>query len=183
MDRHGGPVNETSPGGRWPAGPRCVISAAMDTNPAGAATPAHPLLDLIVAAAFLQRLTSVQAPRTLTRAQARLLSSLEASGEVRMSELATLEGVTRPAITKLIARLEADALVRRRTDASDGRAALVAITAEGRRALQRRRRELGKALPPLDDRETDTITRAVEILRAKTAIARTNLLDGDRRGA
>ena len=53
--------------------------------------------------------------------------------------LAAREGVTQPAMTQLISRLEDAGLVRRESDPDDGRVVLVAITDEGRATLAHRR--------------------------------------------
>ncbi len=53
--------------------------------------------------------------------------------------LAAREGVTQPAMTQLISRLEESGLVRREASQEDGRVVLVVITDEGRAMLERRR--------------------------------------------
>jgi DNA-binding MarR family transcriptional regulator len=51
---------------------------------------------------------------------------------MRVCDLAVHERVSQPAMTTLVNRLEGEGLAERRCDPSDGRAALVAVTAEGR---------------------------------------------------
>lgn len=60
-------------------------------------------------------------------------------GAARPSELATLLHVTRPTVSKLIARLAADDLVAKTVDPSDGRAAFVVLSSAGEAALERLR--------------------------------------------
>lgn len=52
-----------------------------------------------------------------------------------MSELATRLGVTKGAITQLIARLEAKDLVKRTPHPSDSRGTLISLTAKGQEAF------------------------------------------------
>ena len=61
-----------------------------------------------------------------------LLPLYEEDG-LRMSELAGRARLSKQTMTQLIARLERDGLVERRTDPSDGRAALIYLTARARR--------------------------------------------------
>jgi DNA-binding MarR family transcriptional regulator len=67
------------------------------------------------------------------------LASLERLGPQRLTVLAVREGVTQPAMTQLISRLEDSGLVRREASPEDGRVVLVVITDEGRATLARRR--------------------------------------------
>ena len=67
------------------------------------------------------------------------LATLERTGPSRLTVLAVREGVSQPAMTQLITRLEDSGLVRRAADPTDGRVVLVAITDEGRATLASRR--------------------------------------------
>ena len=67
------------------------------------------------------------------------LADVERLGPQRLTLLAAREGVTQPAMTQLISRLEEAGLVRREPSEEDGRVVLVAITEEGRATLARRR--------------------------------------------
>jgi len=67
------------------------------------------------------------------------LAGIERLGPQRLTLLAAREGVTQPAMTQLISRLEESGLVRREASPEDGRVVLVAITDEGRAVLARRR--------------------------------------------
>jgi DNA-binding MarR family transcriptional regulator len=75
----------------------------------------------------------------LSMTAAATLASIERLGPQRLTVLAAREGVTQPAMTQLISRLEESGLVRREASAEDGRVVLVAITDEGRAVLARRR--------------------------------------------
>ena len=67
------------------------------------------------------------------------LASVERFGPQRLTVLAVREGVTQPAMTQLISRLEESGLVRREPSPEDGRVVLVVITDDGRATLARRR--------------------------------------------
>ena len=75
----------------------------------------------------------------LSMTAAATLAGIERLGPQRLTLLATREGVTQPAMTQLISRLEESGLVRRESSADDGRVVLVAITEQGRATLARRR--------------------------------------------
>ena len=67
------------------------------------------------------------------------LAGIERLGPQRLTLLAAREGVTQPAMTQLISRLEESGLVRREPSPDDGRVVLVAITEQGRATLAHRR--------------------------------------------
>src|ERR1700679_1634403 len=67
------------------------------------------------------------------------LASIERFGPQRLTALATREGVTQPAMTQLISRLEDAGVVRRESHPDDGRVVLVTITDQGRAMLAHRR--------------------------------------------
>ena len=75
----------------------------------------------------------------LSMTAAATLSGIERLGPQRLTTLAAREGVTQPAMTQLISRLEESGLVRREASPEDGRGVLVAITDQGRAVLARRR--------------------------------------------
>jgi DNA-binding MarR family transcriptional regulator len=86
----------------------------------------------------------------------------------RITELASEERVTQPAITLLVNRLAEKGWVERIPDPSDGRAVLVSLTPAGEEAFDRLRAEyhalLHEEIATLDDREVATLAGAVEIL-------------------
>lgn len=88
-------------------------------------------------------------PPGLSLTAASTLSTLDADGPLRLTELATREGVTQPAMTQLVTRLERDALAQRRPHPDDGRAVLVEITPAGRDLLRHRRAVRAKAVRSL----------------------------------
>ena len=94
-------------------------------------------------AAGLERLIRlfrwISPPSGLSLTSAATLATLERGGPCRLTALAAQEGVTQPAMTQLVARLQDAGLVDRVPDAADGRVVYVRITAEGRAMLARRR--------------------------------------------
>ncbi len=75
----------------------------------------------------------------LSGSAAMLLNRLVHEGPARLTTLACLEGIPQPAMTPMIQRLERQGLVERSSDPDDGRAAVVALAADGRVKLAQRR--------------------------------------------
>ncbi len=96
------------------------------------------------------------------------LSVLVFAGPMRLTDLARAEQVRPPTMTKVIAGLEAEGLVRRRPDAEDARAVRLEATARGTKLLQegRRRRveRLTAALHALAPAEVAVLGRAAAII-------------------
>ena len=96
------------------------------------------------------------------------LATIERSGPLTPSELARLEGIQRPTATRILTRLTDEALVSRTADPTDGRSSIVAVTAQGRTALNRLRKRktayLSKRMRGLPDDDVATLARAAEIL-------------------
>jgi DNA-binding MarR family transcriptional regulator len=100
-----------------------------------------------------------------TPSQISALASLGARGPLRLGELARVECVAPPTLTKLIAGLESAGLVERTPDPTDGRSALVGLTRSGRAALTRVRNErtaflaqrIGRLSPADQSRVADLI--------------------------
>lgn len=84
-------------------------------------------------------LRGLSQPSGLSMTAASTMAALERTGPARLTALAARAGVTQPAMTQLISRLEDAGLVRREADAADGRVVRVAITDEGRATMARRR--------------------------------------------
>jgi DNA-binding MarR family transcriptional regulator len=101
-------------------------------------------------------------------AQVSALSVLVFAGPRRLTELARIEQVRPPTMSKIVAGLEAAGLVRRRVDRKDARAVRLEATARGRRLLQagRRRRvaRLASALERRSREDLDVLARAAAIL-------------------
>ena len=82
---------------------------------------------------------SLTQPDGISLTAAATLANLERSGPRRLTALAVQEGVTQPAMTQLIGRLQDAGLVRREADPADGRVVQVWLTDRGRDLLARRR--------------------------------------------
>jgi len=97
----------------------------------------------VALAAGLERvvalLRALSQPSGLSMTAVATMAALERTGPDRLTVLATRAGVTQPAMTQLISRLEDAGLVRREADPADGRVVQVTITGEGRATLARRR--------------------------------------------
>jgi DNA-binding MarR family transcriptional regulator len=128
---------------------------------------------LRVAVTRLNRKLRQQALAGLSPAQASALGTVNRLGSPTLGELAAMEQVQPPTVTRLVTTLESAGLVARETDGADRRVVRVRITAEGRRSLQRIRtlknafltRRLA-ALDPADKAQVEDLTRLLEHLVA-----------------
>ena len=82
---------------------------------------------------------SLTPPDGISLTAAATLADLERSGPRRLTALAVQAGVTQPAMTQLIGRLQDAGLVRREAHPADGRVVQVWLTDRGRDLLARRR--------------------------------------------
>ena len=82
---------------------------------------------------------SLVQPSALSMTAGATLSTLERNGPCRLTALAGREGVTQPAMTQLVSRLQDAGLVSREADPTDGRVVQVSITDAGKTMLARRR--------------------------------------------
>lgn len=100
--------------------------------------------------------------------RARIVSSLKA-GPARAGQLAHVSRLSPSAITETVEGLERDGLVRRESDPDDRRAVRVALTAEGRRQVQRFESAcvaaLTERLAPLTSTQRQRIRSAMNELR------------------
>jgi DNA-binding MarR family transcriptional regulator len=107
-------------------------------------------------AAALERLIglfrSLSPASGLSLTAAATLATLDRSGPAGRAWLAVREGVTQPAMTQLIARLEDAGLVDRAADPADGRVVQVRITADGKAMLAGRRAVRAERVTRLLDR-------------------------------
>ncbi|MEU8006734.1 MarR family transcriptional regulator [Catellatospora sp. NPDC049111] len=109
-----------------------------------ATTPASPSTDTARhdLALTVQRLFAALrrlSPPGISLSAAATLATLERDGPQRLTELAVREGVTQPAMTQIVTRLERDALAARTADPADRRVVLVEITQAGQDLLRHRR--------------------------------------------
>jgi DNA-binding MarR family transcriptional regulator len=98
------------------------------------------------------------------------LSTISRTGAVRPGDLARLEGIAAPGMTRLVADLEQRGLVVRTADEHDRRSTLLSLTDAGERELREARTtrsawvaDLLEEVPPAD---LDAVERAVTALEA-----------------
>lgn len=82
------------------------------------------------------RLRSDRSGVHLSRPAISILAALRRAGPVRLSQLARLTDLEPPLITREVRQLTASGHIRRTADPTDGRAAIVELTAAGRRASE-----------------------------------------------
>jgi DNA-binding MarR family transcriptional regulator len=96
------------------------------------------------------------------------LSTLERLGPLPLSELAQIERVRPPSITKVAARLEEEGYVKRSGDSSDRRVSRVALTTKGKRLIEQNRSRktayLARGLKDLGAEEAQALTTALDVL-------------------
>ncbi len=90
-------------------------------------------------------------PEGLSLTAVSTLRTLEVSGPSRLSELAAGQGVTQPAMTQLVTRLEREGYAERGGSPDDARVVMVSLTAAGRELLRERRRARSRMLRELLD--------------------------------
>jgi DNA-binding MarR family transcriptional regulator len=104
----------------------------------------------------------------LTPTSTAALATIERHGPLTPSELAELERVKRPTVTRTLGCLEREGLVERTPDPADGRSTLVSINAAGRECLRRLRGRknayLAKRMRDLPAEDVAALERAAEIL-------------------
>jgi DNA-binding MarR family transcriptional regulator len=109
-----------------------------------------------------------QGDPALSPTLAAALSTIERAGPLGPSELARLERVQRPTVTRVVARLCDAGLVERLPDERDRRAALLTVTPAGSRALRDLRRQktayLAERLSGLGPEEREVLARASDLL-------------------
>lgn len=96
------------------------------------------------------------------------LSVIELKGPVTLGELAAVERVRPPTMTRIVSRLEEDGLVARDVDDADRRVARASLTRAGRELVRRNRSRkdlyLAARLRRLDPSQIETLQAAVEVI-------------------
>jgi len=115
-----------------------------------------------------RRLRQARPVGDLTMTQVSALLSIDMSGALTPRELADVERVQPPTMTKIVAKLEERGLVQRAPHPTDGRQVILSVTPEGREMLaahQRAKEEwLTRRIAALTPEERDALRRAAEIL-------------------
>jgi DNA-binding MarR family transcriptional regulator len=127
--------------------------------------------DLMHSAAIhlLRRVREVDARAMgISPARASALSVLVFGGARSLTELATAERVTNATMSKLVAAMERERLVRRHPDVNDARSIRIEATPKGRRVLERGRSKrlelLGRLLEDATDAEMAAVRTAANVL-------------------
>ncbi|MCE7009130.1 MarR family transcriptional regulator [Kibdelosporangium philippinense] len=132
--------------------------------------------DLAATMESVVRLVRKLSPATgLSFTAASVLAALDRSGPRRLTELATVEGVSQPAMTQLISRLQDSGFVERVADEHDRRVVQVHITQAGRAQVAYRRQvraeRLAELLARLDPAHHEALTAAIPAINALRGLA------------
>lgn len=135
----------------------------MRIEPAELATRLRPALVRLVRVIRQQR-----ADLSVTLTQISALGTLETNGPMSPGELAALERVQPPSMTKVLSSLEELGFVGRQPHPTDGRQVIVGLTDAGRVFLDSERQSrhawLSQRLQMLDDRERAALYDTVAVL-------------------
>ncbi len=122
---------------------------------------------LPVRASQLGRLFLQRSSLNLSRTELGVLAATSEQPQ-RITDLAAAEGVTQPAITLLVNRLEQRGWLRREPDLEDRRAVRVTATDSGREAFNHARAEYRAffhgEMASLADEEVQTLASAIDVL-------------------
>ncbi|MEV6694475.1 MarR family transcriptional regulator [Micromonospora sp. NPDC051196] len=128
---------------------------------------AHQLRDAITR--LNRRVRQARPVGDLTVTQLSALTSIRLGGALTPRELADVERVQPPTMTKIVAKLEERGLVQRTPHPTDGRQVILAVTEGGQAVLdqfERVRDEwLARRLTELSDTDRETLQHAAEILQ------------------
>ncbi len=120
-----------------------------------------------------RRLRAERADNALTLGQLSLLACLEREGSSTPGELAVLERVRPPQMTRLVASLDDTGLLVRSPHPSDGRQVLVSLSEQGRAMVRedRRRRDvwLAQRLAELSPQDREVLREASVVLERLSA--------------
>lgn len=147
---------------RPPEDPGSGSPAADDVSVAAVAA------DLHVATMRLARRLRAEHVDELTSTQLSTLAALWRSGPLAIGDLAALERVKAPSMTRTVGTLVAMGLAERRPSPEDARLVMVHITAAGEQTIatvrSARRAWLSTRLAELDSEDLKVVRRAAEIM-------------------
>jgi DNA-binding MarR family transcriptional regulator len=117
----------------------------------------------------LSRRLRQEASGEVTPSQLSALTVLAARGELTLGELAAIERIAPPSMTRIAARLEGHGLLERRSDSADRRIARVAVSKAGQALLDetRNRRDayLSSRLAEFSDDDRRILEKAIPLLQ------------------
>jgi DNA-binding MarR family transcriptional regulator len=106
----------------------------------------------------------------LSPSQYEVFGTIGRRADLKLSELAAIEGINPTLLSRIVAKLEADQLVTRTPDAEDRRVAHVALTAKGRRRHEQIRNArtdaVSLAIDGLSDAERRALAAALPVLES-----------------
>src|SRR3954468_9568423 len=142
----------------------------MERSVAERVTPEQLAISLREAITRLNRRVRQARPvGDLTSSQLSALTSLQLAGALTPRELADVERVQPPTMTKIVGKLEDRGLVVRTPHPTDGRQVILAPTEQGRAMyaqFEKARNEwLADQLATLDDEDRAVLLRAAEVLQ------------------
>lgn len=109
----------------------------------------------------------IRASSALTPGQVSALATIVRCGPIRPGDVARIENVAAPTVTRLLADLENRALVTRSADPDDGRSFFVEGTAAGAEAIDQARAERAeRVLTVFEELDADQIARIAAALDA-----------------
>jgi len=117
---------------------------------------------------LLRSLRKVDEESGLTGPRMSALSVLVFGGPKTLGQLAAIEQVKPPTMTRLVTALEEDGYVRRQADAKDGRLTMIHPTSKGERAMaagrSRRVEALASRLKKMPPAQVRELERAAELI-------------------
>lgn len=126
---------------------------------------------LVSAASRFARVVTQVSDIPISAVSMRALGYIERLGPQRISQMASYESISQPAMTSAINRLETDGLIIRQPDPADARAQLVDLTDQGRHLLEEYRGQVAnvlqpklKALPAADYAAIESVVELLEKL-------------------
>lgn len=104
----------------------------------------------------------------MTPTQLTSLATIDRHQVLTPGELAEIEGVRRPSITRVVGNLVDEGMIEKRPDPSDGRCSLLTVTPAGHAYLDEHRSRknawLARMLERLDEEESRVLEQAAAIL-------------------
>ncbi|WP_433604669.1 MarR family transcriptional regulator [Dactylosporangium sp. CA-139114] len=124
-------------------------------------------------------------PNDISLTAASTIRRLQQEGPRKLTDLATAEGVTQPAMTQLVQRLEREGLVARSAEPTDRRVVLIEVTQAGVDLLERRRAvragHLAGLMAGLSEQDEELLAAALPAL--ERLAARPCVISASRGGA
>lgn len=134
----------------------------------GSDVEAEMVTRLRLAVARLARRLRTEGDSDLTPSQISALATLDRFGELTVGEMAEIEHIRPPSITRIVAALAEAGLVERRVDPDDRRVARIRLTRVGEKAVTRIRAArsafLASRFGSLPDHEQSAIEKALPAL-------------------